>query len=137
MSGAFEHPHDHLCANRNISTALFFAACCAIEFLACWRALRNAEVVSSGPFFLFFQAYALFIVGFLFLGFKCVPERIVLGVAILTSARSLIFGLAPRLAQPPRPFVRRIEFALWLAAFGTSLTMLVSALWLRRSLRSN
>jgi hypothetical protein len=119
--------HDLYCANRSLGTAWLFVAFCGIEALVCWRALGKPRPVDSGAFFLFFQAYALLLVAFLFVAFKCVRERLVLGLALVTSVRALSFGFAPRLVSLTAGLVSWTPLALWLTAFVVSLSMLASA----------
>lgn len=120
--------HNRYCANRSVGTAQLFVAFCAIVlFAGWWAALGEPHPQESGAFFLFFQAYDLFVVGVLFAAFKCVRERVVLAVSLLGPARVLLFAAVPRL-RGWAGVADRVALAAWAIALVISLSMLISAL---------
>ena len=119
--------HDRFCANRTVKTAGFFVACCATALLSSWGALGRSRPVDSSAFFVFFQIYILFVIGVLFTVFKCLRERVVLGLALLPPIRVLSFRAAPSL-RTLAGLVGQFDFVVSLVALVVSVSMLISAL---------
>lgn len=124
--------HDRLCALRNLGVPACFVGFCAIEVLASWHALSHSAPPNAGVLLISFQLYALFIELCFFVGFRCVRERIVLIIAILTSVRGLIFSAVRSLRVFFAPS-ESISLVFWMFAFVVSASMLFSALRTRRT----
>jgi hypothetical protein len=124
-----EHPnnfHNSFCANRSIGTAAILVAACAVMVFAGWRgASGKPHPPDSGVFFFFYEALAIWIAGMLFIEFKCLRERTVIGLSLVTSVGPFAYAALPSLARF-RPTVNWIEFAAWTTAFFISLSMLIS-----------
>jgi hypothetical protein len=120
--------HNHYCANRSVGIAAIFVGYCAMLLFAVWRAwIGKPHPPDSGAFFLAYQAIAIFVAVVFFTAFKCLRERVVIGLSLLTPVTALSFAALPRLASF-RPMTQCVKLAAWTAALVISLSMLASAL---------
>lgn len=120
--------HAHFCATRNPRVSAFFVAVCGTMLLLSLRSPSARQGLGKGMFVLVFEAYALVLIGLLFLRFRCVRERAILGLAMLTPIRILIFGFAPTIGFRFAGLAGWCNLAVWSTAFTLSVTMLGSAL---------
>jgi hypothetical protein len=127
MSPYAENFHNRFCGNRSVGTACFFVAFWAMIFFTAWRGLGKSHLVHSGAFFLFYQANALLVVGVFFALFKCLRERVVLGLSLLIPVRVLCFAVAPSMANWSG-FAYRVDLIASAIALAVSISMLISAL---------
>jgi hypothetical protein len=130
MSGARpEGLHDRYCANRNVATAAIFVAGCAWTLVGFWMAWvrPHTHTTDYGAPSLFFQACVIFGVGFGFTIFKCLRERVVITLWLLTPARAVLFAAVPRLANWSS-FAYRLDLATSIIALVVSISMLTSAI---------
>jgi hypothetical protein len=128
--------HNSFCANRSVGTALIFVAFFAILVFAGWReASGKPHPPDTGAFSLFFDVIVLLVIGLLFAEFKCLRERVVIALNMLTPVAALSFDALPSLARF-RPIVDRIDFAFSAAALVISISMLISAFRSRRRILS-
>lgn len=121
-----EEIHAHYCANRKVGSALVVVAFCALEVFLSWRLLGRE-----------FSAYRvnglladLILIGVgvrLILIFRCLRERIVIGVAIVRGFVGLISMAIPNLLNPFAGTVRFGIVSLWVLAFLVGLSMLVDS----------
>lgn len=124
----FDDFHNSFCANRSVRTAAIFVAWCAIVAFAGWRGVEGKpHPPDSGAFFIFGEAIALLVAGLLFTMFKCLRERAVIGLSLLTPVGALLFVALPSLARF-RPIWDGIDSAVWITALVISVSMLASAL---------
>jgi len=122
-----EQFHARLCAVGNRRTALLFATACAVLVIASWRTLALYKAASRPDYFVIpFNLLTIFIFGRLIVLFKCLRERFVFGLALIGQLRWLASWFAPALRNPA-PWLRRLEFVLWVLAFLMSLSMVVQA----------
>jgi hypothetical protein len=127
MSGArSERLHDRYCANRNVATAAIFVAGCAWVLVGFWMAWVRPHTTDFGGHSLFNQAYVIFGVGLCFTIFKCLRERVVLALWLLTPARVLFFAAVSGLANWAG-FAYRLDLAASAIALVISASMLISA----------
>lgn len=120
--------HNGFCANRSVGTAAIFISFCAMMVIAAWREVSGKpHPPDTGAFLLSYQAIALLVGVLLFVEFKCLRERTVIGLSFVTPAIALSFAAVPTLAGF-RPLACWTEFAVWTTALAISLSMLASAL---------
>ena len=126
-----ESLHDRYCANRNVATAAIFVAGCAWVLVGFWMAWIRPHATDYGAPSLFSQACVFFGVGFGFTIFKCLRERVVIALWLLTPARALLFAAVSGLANFSG-FAYRVDLAASVIALAVSISMLVSALRRRK-----
>lgn len=118
--------HSRWCANRNTRIALALTAFCALEVFLSWRGLGQT-IEKSDTVSLF---VGLFVIGWLvllFATFKCVRERLVLGLLIIRFAVGFAIRVSPTLSDSAADFWKRANVALWVVALALSLSMLYSS----------
>jgi hypothetical protein len=122
--------HSQWCANRNPKIALGVAAFCGLEAFLSWRTASQAP---SNPdwFFQLVSVYVIFLLLHFLVAFKCVRERLVLGIFTATFVVGVAGGFAPSVFGPAIDPLGRAETVLWGVAFLVSLTMIYSSLRLR------
>lgn len=114
--------HDHFCATRSVGAAAIFVGSCTLVLVVGLRALGHHPAVGA-----FTQVYLILGIGFCLAVFKCVRERVVFGLWLLTPARALSFAADPSLANWSG-FAHRVDLAASAIALGVSISMLISAL---------
>lgn len=122
-----ESPHDRFCANRSVALAVIFVSFCALVLIAFWRASGTPPAEDSGVLSLLFEGCVIFGLGLSFTVFKCVRERVVIALSLLTPLRELLFAAAPKLANW-RDFAYRLDLSASIIAMVISISMLISAL---------
>lgn len=114
--------HDHFCATRSVVAAAIFVGSCALVLVAGWRELGRFPTVGA-----FTQVYLILGIGICLAVFKCVRERVVFGLWLLTPARVLLFAADPGLANWSG-FAYRVDLVASAFALVVSISMLISAL---------
>lgn len=114
--------HDHFCATRSAGVAAIFVGSCALVLVAGWRALGRSATVGA-----FTHIYTILGGVFCLVIFRCVRERIVFGLWLLTPARALFFAANPNLANWS-VFAYRVDLGASAIALAVSVSMLISAL---------
>jgi hypothetical protein len=131
---SFEQVHARVCSTRNIWSALFFVAFCALEAFLSWRGLGKAYPERSfyGRLFDYFGYVAtIAICARLLMIFRCFQERFVLGLLIAVFVRVLVAESMPALFIPSvfnrvPHLVGQVFFMLWVVALLISIFTLVS-----------
>jgi hypothetical protein len=120
-----EEFHARYCAVRNVRTAWLFVAFFAVEVFVSWRGLdkpfQRPSLIEL-PFFIVTIAIG---VRWL-LVFKCVMERLVLGISLINFVAGLIFAYVPTIGTgTSAELIRSGKLSLWVFALIVSLGMLV------------
>ncbi len=129
-AGQAQDVHLPWCANRNPKIALGVAAFCGLEVFLSWRTSGQAPP-NGDLFFQLFSVYVIFLLLQFLVAFKCVRERLVLGIFTASFVVGLAGSLAPSVFGPAIDPLGRADAALWAVAFVVSLTMVYSSLRLR------
>lgn len=127
-NGDKEEVAKHLCASRSVPVAVAFTLFCVLGAAASLYARRIGPHRTGEGASLLARGIALIILFQLFVVFKCVRERVVIGiVGLRLLAGMLPVALLPHLDPASLP-VHQIAFALWIVGILISASMLVSAL---------
>jgi hypothetical protein len=120
--------HARICAVRNVRIALFLVGFFTLEVFLSWKALGK-PFLDHNLYDLIFRIVLLIAVFPVLLNIcRCVPERFILGIVTIRFVTGWVIELAPNLVEPVAGLVRQCNLMLWILAFLTSLTMLVSSL---------
>jgi hypothetical protein len=117
-----EGSHNHFCANRSVKVGAIFVGSCVLVLVAGWRALGRSPTTG-----MFTHALLILGLGFCLAVFKCIQERVVLGLSLLTPATALLLAGAPSLANWSS-FAYRLDLAAAAFALVVSISMLMSTL---------
>lgn len=138
-SGKPQDAHSRWCANRNTRIALAVTAFFALEVFLSWRGLGQT-IPKSDTVSLFVSLFVIAWLVLLFVSFKCVRERLVLGLLIIRFAVGFAAEVAPAVFDSfySGPGLwKRANLALWAVTLAVSLSMLYSSLRLRSRGRVN
>jgi hypothetical protein len=123
-----EEIHARICAVRNVRSALFLVGFFTLEVFQSWRALGK-PFLQHNLYDLLFRIVLLTVAFPVLLKIsRCVPERFILGILTIRFVTGWVIEFAPNLVEPVASLVRQCNLVLWILAFLTSLTMLVSSL---------
>jgi hypothetical protein len=121
------HIESRWCANRNWPAALAFIAFCCFEAALSWRQIgKDPPERSSVDLIFYLVAIALIVTTYVPL-FRCVRERLVLGIMVLRFMESGALILVRGISATSVHLLQRANFALWSVALGVSLSMLYSS----------
>jgi hypothetical protein len=121
--------HSRSCAARNWTTSLLFLLFCGFEALLCWRELAQPlPDYRASIVLLLGYDFVVFLLADLMLSFRCLRERIVLTLGLVSFVKAVAVGVAPWLFASNARAVREFSFILWAAASLVSLSLLKSAL---------
>ena len=120
-----EEFHARNCAVKNMRTAMLFVAFFAIEVLVSWRTLDkpyHRPSLIELPFFI-----VTFAIGVRWLlMFKCVVERLVLGLSLLNFATGVVSAYVPTIGMGPfSELIRSGKLSLWIFVLVVSIGMLI------------
>lgn len=119
--------HSRWCANKHKSTALLFVAFCSLGAILSWRVLGQ-EGPGHNMSSLLGDLIAIVVLAQIFAAFRCVRERVVLGLLIVRFAVGFATNVAPTLFGSAGELAKRTNFILWAGALVVSLSMLYSSL---------
>jgi len=114
--------HAHFCATRSLAAAVIFVVCCAVVLATGWRVLGRSPEVGT-----FTHLYAILGGLFCLVVFKCVRERVVFGLWLLSPTRALFFAAVPSLGNWSS-FAYRVDLAASAVALVVSISMLMFTL---------
>ena len=123
-----EEIHERNCPVRNPRGALFLVGFFTLEVFLSWRALGKPFPEHNLYDLLFRIVLCIAFFPFLLKASRCVPERFILGIVMFRFVTGWVIEFAPNIVEPVAGLVRQCNLVLWILAFLTSLTMLVSSL---------
>jgi hypothetical protein len=120
-----EEFHARYCAVRNGRIALLFVAFLAIEVFVSWRALDKPfrrPPLFELPFYIVTVAIGLRWLGM----FRCVLERLVLGLSLINFVAGIVSAYIPAIGMSSfAELIRSSKLSLWVFVLIVSLGMLV------------
>ncbi len=119
--------HEGLCASRNVPIAVAFMVFCILGAATNLYATTTGTHRSSSIASLLARIIAVVILVQLFIAFKCVKERVVIGIVALRLLAGLLSIIFPQFSLSSTP-VHQVALTLWIAGTLISLSMFVSAL---------
>jgi hypothetical protein len=121
--------HARICAVKNARIAAFLVGFFTLEVFLSWRELGKPFVEHS-LYDLLFRIVLLSILLFtvLFRISRCLPERFILGIFMITIVTGWVFEYAPNVVDPVAGLVRQCNLVLYILGLLTSLALLVSSL---------
>lgn len=122
--------HSRWCANKYTPAALLFVAFCALGAILSWRVLGQEGAGHKTSFF-WGDLITIVVLSQIFVAFRCVRERLVLGLLIVRYAVGFAAKVAPELFVSAGDLLKQTNFALWAGALVVSLSMLYSSLRFR------
>jgi hypothetical protein len=123
-----EEAHARICAVKNVRSAAFLVGFFALEVFLSWRALGKPFLEHS-LYDLLFRIVLWFVLFPALLNIsRCAPERFILSIVVIRFVSGWVIEFAPNLVGPVAGLIRQCNLVLWVLAFLTSLTLLVSSL---------
>lgn len=124
--------HAKYCANRHWKIALIYVLASGFVLFAALRGYSHAATGTPpkrDAFQLFFDIYAIGVGGWIFIKFRCLRERIVIGVFAISLLRAVAIRLNPSLIPlASAVHLREANLLLWSTSIIISLSMLVSSI---------
>jgi hypothetical protein len=119
-----EDLHARYCAVRNVKSAVFWVAFCALELFLVVRSRRLPERhLIELPFFIYVIGLSIVLVA----KCPCFRERLVVGFGAMSLAIGALSSYFPRFFTPFFDVVRDSKIGLWMAALMVSITLLISS----------
>jgi hypothetical protein len=125
QSRSNEEAHARYCAIKRTRIALCFVAVCLLMLYLNWRDLGKPYSRAS-TYDLFWEVVSIAACYELLMVFRCLRERIVVGLLMLIAIRVVVSRFVPALQNEFASPLRYIFLMLWTLALLTSLSMVVS-----------
>jgi len=120
-----EEFHERNCALKKTRTAVLFVAFFAIEVVVSWRALDKPY---HRPSFIELPFFVITIgIGVKWLlMFKCVLERLAIGLSLINFAAGLVAAYVPTIGNGPfSDLIKSCKLSLWVFVLVVSIGMLI------------
>jgi len=124
--------HSRYCANKSLRVALCFVAVCLLMLYLNWRDLGQLYSQPSA-YDLFWDVVSIAAGYQLLMVFRCLRERVVVGLGVLILIRVVLSRFVPALLNEFAGTLRHAFLVLWVFALLTSLSMAISSAHMSKS----